>query len=199
MRLSAEDVTHRFPGRAPLFDGVTIAVGPGRLTGLVGPSGSGKSTMLSILGGFLAPQAGHVRREGIRSIGWVFQNPVGPPRRTAIDFVTYPYLARGLTRAEGQERATQLMSRFGLAGREGNLFRELSGGEAQRLMLARAVACDYDAILVDEPTAQLDPRSAVTVIEVIKEMVSSDRVAIVATHDARLVRQCDEVIDLGTV
>jgi len=91
----------------------------------------------------------------------------------------------------------QLMARFGLAGREESLFRGLSGGESQRLLLARAVACDFDAILVDEPTAQLDPRSAATVIEVITEMVAPDRVTIVATHDARLIAQCDEVIDLG--
>ncbi|MDR2322186.1 MAG: ATP-binding cassette domain-containing protein [Microbacterium sp.] len=199
MRLSARGVSHAFKGREPLFIDVSFSVDAGKLVGLIGPSGSGKSTMLSMLGGFLKPQAGEVLRESVHSIGWVFQNPVGPPRRSALDVVSYPYLLRGSSRADADSAATMLMGRFGLDGRERNAFRDLSGGEAQRLLLARAVACEYDAILIDEPTAQLDPRSARNVIDVIEEVAGPERVTIVATHDPRLISQCAEVIDLGDV
>lgn len=199
MRLGVQGVGHRFSGRMPLFTNLTVHAEAGSLVGLIGPSGSGKSTLLALLGGYITVQTGVVVREGVETITWVFQNPVGMPRRSALDQVAYPAIAAGHGRVASEVVATEVMGRFGLAGRERSAFRELSGGEAQRLMLARAVVSEADAILIDEPTAQLDPHSARTVIEVIRGVAAPDRVAVVATHDQRLVERCDVVVDLGAL
>ena len=199
MRLGVADLTHAFPGHPPLFDGLSFGVEPGSLVGLVGPSGSGKSTLLSILGGYLTPSSGAVVAEGVGRIGWVYQNPVGAPRRSALDHVSYPLIAAGVPRRSADAEAREIMARFRLAGLEDSPFRALSGGEAQRLMLARAVACRFDALLIDEPTAQLDPRNATTVVDVVAQTASADRITIVATHDGRLVERCDRVLDLAAL
>jgi ABC-type lipoprotein export system ATPase subunit len=164
---------------------------------LVGPSGSGKSTLLSLLGGFDSPRYGTMIREGVDRIGWVFQNPVGIPRRSALDHVVYPLLTQGMRRTDAEIHALDLLKTFGLADQAQTPFRQLSGGEAQRLMLARAVASAFDALLIDEPTAQLDPRSAATVIDVVRSLSSADRITVLASHDPRLVERCDRVINLG--
>lgn len=197
MRLGASLLGHGFPGRPPLFTELSFYVDPGELVALVGPSGSGKSTLLSLLGGFDSPRDGHMIREGVDRIGWVFQNPVGIPRRSALDHVVYPLLTRGAPRTDAEIHALDLLENFGLVGQAQTPFRQLSGGEAQRLMLARAVACAFDALLIDEPTAQLDPRSAATVIEVVRSLSSADRITVLASHDPRLVERCDRVIELG--
>lgn len=197
MRLGVDRLGHGFPGRPPLFTDLHFDVAPGELVALVGPSGSGKSTLLSLLGGFERPQRGAIIREGIERIGWVFQNPVGIPRRTALDHVVYPLIAQGNARRAAENEAERILHNFRLAGRESTAFRNLSGGEAQRLMLARAVASGFDAILIDEPTAQLDPSSASTVIDVVHGLAAEGRITLVATHDQRLVERCDRVVQLG--
>lgn len=176
---------------------LNFKVSPGELVALVGPSGSGKSTLLSLLAGFEAPKYGSVLREGIDRVGWVFQNPVGVPRRNAIDHVVYPLLTQGTRRTEAEIQALELLKTFGLADQAETPFRQLSGGEAQRLMLARAVASPFDALLVDEPTAQLDPLSAGTVINVVRSLARSGRITVIASHDPRLVEQCDRILSLG--
>ncbi|MFW0774780.1 ATP-binding cassette domain-containing protein [Paenarthrobacter nitroguajacolicus] len=183
MRLGAANLGHQFPGRPPLFTGLNFSVSPGELVGLVGPSGSGKSTLLSLLAGFEAPRYGSVLREGINRVGWVFQNPVGVPRRSALDHVVYPLLTQGTKRTDAEILARELLKTFGLVDQAETPFSQLSGGEAQRLMLARAVASPFDALLVDEPTAQLDPLSAGTVIDVVRGLSSSGRITLIASHD----------------
>lgn len=197
MRLSCEGLSHSFAGRPPLFNGLTLDFTPGALTALTGPSGSGKSTLLALLAGFDRPLSGRVVRDSIRHVGWVFQNPVGIPRRTAVDHVTFPLLTRGWDRPAAERHAAELLDRFGLTGRAQAPFRRLSGGEAQRLMLARAVAADYDVLLIDEPTAQLDPQNAQTVIDVIQSITDQDTITLIATHDQRLVDRCERIITLG--
>ena len=196
MRLVAAGLGHQVPGQPPLFADVSFELRPGALYGLVGPSGSGKSTLLSILSGGLRPSAGSIEATGVDRIGWIMQNPVGAPRRTALDQVVVPLLARGLSRGEAEPRARELLDRFELAHVEAREFRRLSGGEAQRMCLARAAASHYDAILIDEPTAQLDRDTAHTIGEVIREMVSQERIVVLATHDELLRSRCDQVIQL---
>ena len=196
MRLVAAGLGHQFPGQPALFADVSFELRPGALYGLVGPSGSGKSTLLSILSGGLRPSAGSIEATGVDRIGWIMQNPVGAPRRTALDQVVVPLLARGISRDEAEPRARELLDRFELAHVEAREFRRLSGGEAQRMCLARAAASDYDAILIDEPTAQLDRDTAHTIGEVIREMVSQERIVVLATHDELLRSRCDQVIQL---
>jgi lipoprotein-releasing system ATP-binding protein len=197
--LRLEGVSHGFPGTGPLFEPVTRQVRPGEVLGLCGPSGCGKSTLLSILAGWVTPSTGRVVATGVARIGWVFQNPHGVPGRTAIDHVTLPFLARGLSRAEAEDRALAVLSLFDLVPLAGRPFRALSGGEAQRLMLARAVAAQPDLLLVDEPTAQLDTRTARTVNRTLTNLAQSGSIVVIATHDPETRAACTQVVDLSDV
>ena len=127
----------------------------------------------------------------------MFQNPHGVARRTAIDHVVLPLLARKHTRSEAEERALAVLSLFGLVAVAGRPFRDLSGGEAQRLMLARAVATAPDLLLVDEPTAQLDQRTAATVNQTLANVAQEDTIVVIATHDPATRAACTHVIDLA--
>ena len=193
----ARGLSHAFPGTGVLFADLDLDLRPGEIVAVVGPSGSGKSTLLSILAGWLTPTHGQVERRYIRTVGWVFQNPYGVPRRTALDHVVLPLLARGLTRARAEEQAVDLLRRFGLSTVGERQFRDLSGGEAQRLMLARAVATAADLLLVDEPTAQLDLATAATVNRVLAGIAKDDAIVVVATHDPRTRDACTRVVDLA--
>ncbi|MFT3797088.1 ATP-binding cassette domain-containing protein [Microbacterium sp.] len=197
MRLVVTDLCHEFAGGLPLFSHLSFTLRPGVLTGLVGPSGSGKSTLLSILAGMEPVKTGRVDRDDVGRIGWIFQSPVGAPRRTAVDQVVFPQVARGLRRATAEAEAMRLLDRFQLAHVSDREFRRLSGGEQQRLAFARAIAADFGVLLIDEPTAQLDPVTARTVHAVIRELVSDDRIVLVATHDETLRKCCDDVIELA--
>ena len=190
-------VSHSFGARAPLFAPVSRLLLPSRTYALTGPSGSGKSTLLGILAGSLAPSLGTVRTCGVARTGRVLQNPHGTARRSALDHVVLPFLARGERRRSAQVHAEALLSTFGLEERAATPFARLSGGEAQRLMLARAVASAPDLLLVDEPTAQLDSRSAETVIEVLGHVSSGGSIVVVATHDPRAAAACETAIELA--
>lgn len=196
MQISAVGVGHRFDGQEWLFRGVDFTLQSGEIIGLLGPSGSGKSTVLSLLADLEKPVEGTVVRQNVQTVGWVFQNPVGVPRRTALDHVSYPLLLQGISRARADDQAQEILHRFGLEKRTLSQFRHLSGGEAQRLMLARAAACSYDALLIDEPTAQLDSSNARAVIDVITGLRATSRITVVATHDPRVITKCDRMLDL---
>jgi len=190
-------LAHEFPGTRRLFSNLELSLVPGEVVAVVGPSGSGKSTLLSILAGWVKPVEGTVTWSGVESTGWVFQNPHGVPRRTALDHVVLPLLAHGLRRRDAEREAYQIMGRFGLIEVANRAFRSLSGGEAQRLMLARAVGSSYDLLLVDEPTAQLDMATAATVDAVLANIAQDDVIVVVATHDPRTRDACTRVIDLA--
>ena len=190
------NVSHSFAGTSRLFVDLNLAITPGEVVGIVGPSGSGKSTLLSIIAGWESPVSGSVERDGIERVGWVFQNPHGVARRTALDHVVLPLLARGYARRAAVESAVEIMHRFNLVSAAERRFSALSGGEAQRLMLARAVASGPDLLLVDEPTAQLDWATAATVNRVLGAVGSEDTIVIVATHDPQTQLACSRVVDL---
>jgi lipoprotein-releasing system ATP-binding protein len=190
------DVSHSFQDNQPLFRPLDLEFQAGRVYALLGPSGSGKSTLLGIIAGQIRPTHGIIRGlEGL-SVGWVFQNPAGAAGRTALDHVTLPLLARGSSRRSANAEGIRLLARFGLLNQARTEFRHLSGGEAQRLLLARAVAYAPDILLVDEPTAQLDLRSAHRVNDILSEVSSGGSVVIVATHDPQTAERCDEQIVL---
>jgi ABC-type lipoprotein export system ATPase subunit len=195
--LRARGLAHAFPGAGELFSGLDLDLVPGEVVALVGPSGSGKSTLLSILAGWVAPTAGTVERTRIEHTGWVFQNPHGVPRRAALDHVVLPLLARGLRRPEAENEAMTILDQFHLAPVADRPFRALSGGEAQRLMLARAVALAPDLLLVDEPTAQLDLHTASTVNAVLAGVAQQHSIVVVATHDPHTRDACTRVVDLA--
>ena len=195
-RVSLQGVGHGFGLDSFLFQNVDAEFRAGSVWGLRGPSGSGKSTLLSIIAGWEVPKEGHIQRSNISTIRWVFQNPLGVAQRAALDHVTLPYLAIGLSRDRSEKLALQRLFEFGLQSSAGKRFSLLSGGEAQRLMLARAVAGSPDLILVDEPTAQLDRATAATVNSVLGGLARSGAVVIVASHDEDTLDACSEVVDL---
>ncbi|WP_232314181.1 ABC transporter ATP-binding protein [Isoptericola dokdonensis] len=195
--MSATGLAHRFGSSAYLFDGLDLEVRAGEVVALVGPSGSGKSTLLSILAGWVTPTRGQVVHHGIARTGWVFQNPHGSPRRSALDHVVLPLLAHGRTRRAAEPEAHEIMARFDVEGVADRPFRALSGGEAQRLMLARAVATAPDLLLVDEPTAQLDLATSATVNRVLAQVGRNATAVVVATHDPATREACTRVIDLA--
>jgi ABC-type lipoprotein export system ATPase subunit len=191
-----DDVGHRF-GRQPfLFRGVSATLLPDRVYALVGPSGSGKSTLLSLLAGWLDPTEGRVVRTGVSRVGWVFQNPHGVARRTALDHVVLPLLVQGVARRRARERGRDLLATFGLGDAADRAFAALSSGEAQRLMLARGIAARPELFLVDEPTAQLDAATAAQVSSTLTGLARSGTVVVVATHDAHTRAACTDTLDL---
>lgn len=193
----AEHLAHRFPGTGWLFEDVSFTLSPGRLIAVTGPSGCGKSTLLSLIAGWETPVRGVVRRADVAKIGWVFQNPHGVAHRTALDHVCFPLVARGLTRRAADAQAWTILGQFGLQSAAGRDFAALSGGEAQRLMLARAVAAAPDLLLVDEPTAQLDRTMAASVTATLAGLTRADMIVVIATHDADIRSQAADVIDLA--
>ncbi|MBN8882012.1 MAG: ATP-binding cassette domain-containing protein [Salana multivorans] len=197
MRVDLHELGFRYGDGPWLFRDVSCRLVPGESYALAGPSGSGKSTLLALLAGWLVPTLGQVQRPGIARVGWVFQHPVGTPRRTAVDHVALPLLARGARPARALDEAADLLARFGLAGVVDREFRALSGGEAQRVMFARAVAADPDLLLLDEPTAQLDRETSTSINATIDSLRSSGRVVVVATHDPDTQERCTERIDLS--
>lgn len=196
-QVTCQGLAHQFPGTGWLFTGLDVTLSPGEVVAVVGPSGSGKSTLLSVLAGWLEPNLGSVTRAGVEHTGWVFQNPVGVAGRSALDHVVLPLLTRGWPRGRAVPEALGIMGRFGLDEVAGRRFRELSGGEAQRLMLARAVAASNDLLLVDEPTAQLDMATAASVNRVLANVAQDDVMVVVATHDPHTRDACTRVIDLA--
>jgi len=195
--LVARGLSHGFTDGPLLFADVDFDISGGDMVAVVGPSGSGKSTLLALLAGWLTPSRGSLERREIARIRWVFQNPHGQSRRTALDHVVYPWLAAGASRDEAEVLGHALLRDFGLAEVAGRAFRHLSGGEAQRLMLARAVASSPDLLLVDEPTAQLDRATATTVNSVLGGLTRPKTIVVIATHDHETRDACSRVIDLA--
>ncbi|MCL2736973.1 MAG: ATP-binding cassette domain-containing protein [Propionibacteriaceae bacterium] len=196
MQVKLTGISHVFPGTSDLFHGLSLTLTGGELVALTGPSGSGKSTLLSLLAGWEAPTKGVIAWDGVRTVGWVFQNPFGVPGRSAVDHVALPLLAHGVNRKDATCQAMELLERFGLVALARRDYAMLSGGEAQRLMLARAVAKHADLLLVDEPTAQLDPTASDTVNRVLAQVTDGTMITVVATHNPETAAACGKIIDL---
>lgn len=197
MRLTADGLGHRFGDQPFLFRGLDLSWDAGHTYAVTGPSGSGKTTLLSILAGWVRPVEGEVRRDADGRAVWVFQNPHGVHQRLALDHVTLPLLASGASRAEAEDEAMALLESFGLGHRAQTRFSALSGGEAQRLLLARALAASPALLLVDEPTAQLDAVTSVVVNDALQALAGRDSIVVIATHDPGTRDACTDHLDLG--
>jgi len=209
MSVTVSDVTFAYRSERRILDQFTLRVEDGEVVALVGPSGSGKSTVLGILGLLLRPESGAVyiddkavtarrptRHERSR-ISWVFQSMNVLAGRSVQDNAAVGLLARGLTRAEANAVAGGLLEAVGLAGFAHRAIETLSGGQIQRVCIARALATNPRLLLADEPTGQLDPETSSLVA---RFMVAAARRSagclVVATHDPDVARQCDRTIDM---
>lgn len=195
--ITLDAVGHSFVEGNNLFTHLNETLKSGTIYGLVGPSGSGKSTLLSLIAGWLNPTAGSITRHHITKTTWVFQNPHGVARRSAIDHVALPLLTQGMNHDRARSKAADLLHTFGLTGQTNHEFAALSGGEAQRLMLARGIATNPHLLLIDEPTAQLDLKTGRIVNDYLTELAREGTVVVVATHDPHTRETCHHVIDLA--
>lgn len=210
--LEAHDLSKTFgSGEATVtaVDRVSLSVDSGEIVLLLGPSGSGKTTLVSMIGGLLTPTQGTVRIEGIgplydrsdmaamrlRTIGFVFQTFNLLPALTALENVALPLRLLGVGRRSATERATTLLDQLGLSHRRHALPGTLSGGEKQRVSLARALIADPRIILADEPTASLDTHKGREAMELIRASVHhGGQACVVVTHDTRLIDLADRVM-----
>ncbi|MFK4729435.1 ATP-binding cassette domain-containing protein [Agromyces mediolanus] len=196
MLISLERVTHAFTGGHELFQPITASFARGEMVAVTGRSGAGKSTLLAILAGSLRPSSGEIRWSEECRVCWIAQRPRGVPGRSALDHVALPVLATGARRLEAERRAAELLDRVGLSGASSQPFETLSGGQAQRLMLAQGLAAAPDILLVDEPTAQLDQRTAAEVDAVLGLLAAAELLVMVATHSAATRASCSRELTL---
>ncbi|KSW29246.1 ATP-binding cassette domain-containing protein [Cellulomonas sp. B6] len=204
MRLVAEGVTFAHPGSRLLLDHLMLQVEAGESVAVVGPSGSGKTTLLALLGGLLAPQAGTLalERGGTREpladhVSWVLQTVNVLGDRTVLDNVAVGAYADGVSRATALARAERALADVGLAGTGDRPVRTLSGGEAQRVVIARAAVSERPVLLADEPTGQLDHRTSTDVIDALLAS-AADKVTVVVTHDPAIAARCSRTLALGS-
>lgn len=193
-----------------ILDGVEIDVVPGEFVAITGASGAGKSTLLHLLGCLDRPTAGEVLLEGRsvaglsardlaaarnRSIGFVFQFHHLLREFTAEENVMMPLLIGGTSRGAAAERARELLGEVGLAGRVRHKSSELSGGEQQRVAVARALANNPIVLLADEPSGNLDTHTAEQLHDLFLRLRNEHRVAmVVATHNRELADRADRVL-----
>jgi tungstate transport system ATP-binding protein len=174
-------------GEVMMLNGISISISAGAPTVLIGPNGSGKTTFLRAAMGLIPPSRGHITWGG-RAVSpptrraIVFQRPV-MLRRSAAGNIGYALAATGVPRAERGKRIAELLSLVGLAGLEGRPARRLSGGEQQRLALARALARDPIVLFLDEPTASLDPSATKAIEDIVRAVNARGVKVVMATHD----------------
>ncbi|MBI4736732.1 MAG: ABC transporter ATP-binding protein [candidate division NC10 bacterium] len=212
--ISVEDVGRTYlmgPSRVEALRGVTFSLAPGDFLAICGPSGSGKSTLMNILGCLDRPTTGRYVLEGVEvdsldddalatlrngRIGFVFQTFNLLPRMTALRNVELPMIYGGLPREDRRRRALEALAAVGLEGRITHCPSELSGGEQQRVAVARALVNRPAIILADEPTGNLDSRAGQDIVAVFHRLVDSGVTLIMVTHNSRLAEQAHRVIHL---
>jgi putative ABC transport system ATP-binding protein len=186
--------------------GITLHIAQGCFAVIMGPSGSGKSTLLHLIGGLDRPTGGELLVDGRligqmaddqvtlfrrRKIGFVFQFFNLLPTLTALENVALPLVLDGQTKDKAEERAEMLLRKVGLAARKKHLPEELSGGEIQRVAMARALAFNPPILLADEPTGNLDSKNGMAVLSLLREISKQDGCTVV------MVTHSDEAAEYG--
>jgi len=214
MMVEVRNVTKRYEGKRTVhaLRGVSFKVAKGEMVATMGPSGSGKSTLLNILGGLDRPSEGSILIEGAdlslldddaltrlrrEKIGFVFQFFNLLPTLTAQENTALPLHLAGRPRKEAVSRAMELLRIVGLEDRHDHLPDELSGGEQQRVAMARALALQPPLILADEPTGNLDSRNGQEILSLFKRLQRQfGTTVIMVTHDQRAAACCDRVLSM---
>ncbi|WP_276788747.1 ABC transporter ATP-binding protein [Veillonella magna] len=184
--------------QVPVLHGINLTIYEGEFTSIMGPSGSGKSTFMNILGCLDRPTSGSYRLDGeevadlsddelayVRNkrIGFVFQSFNLLPKLTAQENVALPMIYAGVSKAERNARAAELLTSLGLGERLDHLPSELSGGQRQRVAIARALANNPSIIMADEPTGNLDSKSSIDVMNIFTRLYEEGRTIILVTHE----------------
>jgi lipoprotein-releasing system ATP-binding protein len=213
--LRLENVSRRFKegeGTLEIFRNVSLSIKPGELVALVGPSGAGKSSLLHIAGLLEAPSDGEIVLSGAPSsklserertrlrrdtIGFVYQAHHLLPEFSALENVVMPQLIAGVKKKDAEVEARRILDLMGLSERVEHRPSQLSGGEQQRVAIARAIANHPRLLLADEPTGNLDPRTAGGVFDALVRLVRLEGLAaLVATHNFELAARMDRALVL---
>lgn len=209
--IQVENLTKSY-GPLTVFENLAFSVAPGERVALVGASGAGKSTILHLLGGLDRATSGQIRLDGEdvtalsepalaalrnRKIGFVWQIASLLPEFTAEENVAMPLLIRGEHQRKAMEKAAALLDEVGLAGRRHHRAGELSGGEQQRVSLARALVAEPRFLLADEPTGSLDYRTAEKIVSLLETLHERHRLtSVYVTHSEEFAGRCHRVLEL---
>ena len=213
--LKLEMISHSYvqAGRqVDVLSEASLMLHPGRITALVGPSGAGKTTLLNLAGLLEKPKSGQIWINGTKAtglserkrtqlrrchIGMVFQFHRLFPEFSALENIMIPQMLNGLSQTESEKRAKLLLEMVGLSDRATHRPGLLSGGEQQRVAIARSVANAPDILLADEPTGNLDPETGETVFQSLQRIVhGTDTAALIVTHNQKLAAKMDEILEL---
>jgi putative ABC transport system ATP-binding protein len=200
------------PGQVAALRGVSATVRPGQLVAVIGPSGCGKSTLLHLLAGLDTPTTGTVLVNGTdlgrldedgrtafrgRHIGVVFQAFHLLDILTAEENVALPLTLAGVSAAAANRKAREALDRVGLGARANHRPADMSGGEQQRVAVARALVADPPLVLADEPTGNLDTENGRTVFELLRSLAGGRRTVVMVTHDPALATRADRIVRLA--
>ena len=199
--------------RREVLSGLTMEVGSGEAVALLGASGSGKSTLLNIISGLVIPDSGSVLVDNVElsklsaeartlfrreRIGFVFQFFHLIPTLTVTENLRLPLQLNGKDDEAGAERAQRLLERVGLADRADSFPDRLSGGEQQRVAICRALVHQPPVVLADEPTGNLDGKTADEVLKLVLDLTSEEKVAlVVVTHSESVAEQCSRIVRMA--
>ena len=199
--LSLTDITKDFGG-GPVLAGISLDIAPGELVAVMGPSGSGKSTLLHCMSGVLTPTHGSVRygdeelsalgdaprsRLRLRNFGFVFQDGQLLPELSNVDNVALPAMLNGMGRSAARKRALELLDQLGLGGLADRRPAQVSGGQAQRVTIARALVANPGVVFADEPTGALDQSTGHEVMQMLTTIVRQSGASLVmVTHDPKV-------------
>lgn len=213
--INAKGITKTFINgkiETPVLKGIDIFVKEGEFVSIMGRSGAGKSTLMYQLSLLDIPTGGFIEVDGVdilsltnqqktefrlQNLGYVFQDYALVPELTAVENTALPLLMRGLPYREVFEKAEEVLHNFGFSRQINNLPSQLSGGEQQRVSIARAIVDEPKIIFCDEPTANLDAASARVVIDVLKDLNKKGQTIVMVTHEEEYGKETDRIIKIS--